>query len=192
MEKATFAGGCFWCIQGVFEELKGVSAVVAGYAGGTGAKPTYEDYAAKGYVEAVQVTFDPSQIAYSKLLDVFWREIDPTDPGGQFADRGPQYRTVIFFHDDDQKRLAEKSKRDLGASKRFAKPIVTEIRSATTFVPAETYHQDFHSKNPVRYETYRCFSGRDQFLDKVWGADRKVPDAKPPAAAAAEALAATN
>jgi peptide methionine sulfoxide reductase msrA/msrB len=181
MEKATFAGGCFWCIQGAFENTKGVKSVVAGYAGGKGARPTYEDYAAKGYVEAVEVAFDPAQVTYHKLLDVFWRQIDPTDPGGQFADRGPQYRTVVYYRGDEQRRLAEESKRALAASHRFSKPIVTEIVAATTFVPAEEYHQDFHSKNPVRYETYRCFSGRDQFLDKAWGKDRAAPEDKPAA-----------
>jgi peptide methionine sulfoxide reductase msrA/msrB len=205
MEKATFAGGCFWCIQGAFEDVKGVKSVVSGYAGGRGRNPTYEDYAEKGYVEAVEVTYDPGKVTYQRLLDVYWRQIDPTDPGGQFVDRGPQYRTVIFYRGDAQKRLAEKSKRDLAASHRFSKPIVTEITLSTTFTAAEEYHQDFHSKSPVRYETYRCFSGRDEFLEKVWGKDsaavakavpaeaaRQVTDEKPAATAAAEKPAPTD
>ena len=126
-EKATFAGGCFWCVQPPFEKLTGVVEVVAGYAGGTGANPTYEDYAEKGYVEAVQVTYDPSKITYEQLLNVFWRQIDPTDAGGQFVDRGPQYRSAVFYPSDEQKQLAEKSKQELAKSGRFDKPIVTEI-----------------------------------------------------------------
>ncbi len=124
MEEAIFAGGCFWCMQAPFEKLKGVSSVVAGYTGGEGKDPTYEDYAEKGHVEAIDVTFDPAQITYSQLLDVFWRQIDPTDAGGQFVDRGPQYRSAIFYHNDEQKRLAEKSKQELAASGKFDKPIV--------------------------------------------------------------------
>ncbi len=172
-ETALLAGGCFWCMQAPFERVKGVTQVVAGYAGGTGKNPTYGDYAKKGYVEAVSVTFDPSQISYPQLLDVFWRQIDPTDPGGQFVDRGPQYRSVIFYRDPEQKRLAEESKQKLEASGRFKKPIVTEILPVTTFTPAEEYHQDFWKKNPARYEEYRSHSGRDQFLDKVWGKERE-------------------
>lgn len=174
METATFAGGCFWCVQPPFEKLPGVSQVLAGYAGGTGADPTYGDYAEKGYVEAVEIKYDPSQISYNDLLNVFWRQINPTDAGGQFVDRGPQYRSVVFYHNDEQRRLAEKSKADLAASGRFSQPIVTEIIPAMTFTKAEEYHQDYHSKNPARYSYYRWRSGRDQFLDKTWGADRAV------------------
>lgn len=177
MEEATFAGGCFWCMQPPFGKLAGVTKVVAGYAGGTGKNPTYEDYAEKGYVEVVQVTYDPSQISYRQLLDVFWRQMDPTDAGGQFGDRGPQYRPAIFYHNDEQKRQAEESKRELAASGRFAKPIVTEIIKASTFYAAEDYHQDYYKKNPIRYEFYRTLSGRDEFLDKVWGRDRHKPAA---------------
>ena len=172
MEQAIFAGGCFWCMQPPFEKLKGVSGVVAGYAGGTGKDPTYGDYARKGYVEAIQVTFDPSQISYSQLLQVFWRQIDPTDPGGQFVDRGPQYRSAIFCLNDEQMRLAEKSKQALAASGKFDKPIATEILAASTFYRAEDYHQDYYLKNPLAYKFYRYRSGRDEFLDKVWGKDR--------------------
>ena len=171
-EKATFAGGCFWCMQPPFEKLDGVVQVVSGYAGGAGENPTYEDYAQKGHIEVVQITYDPSKISYSQLLDVFWRQIDPTDPRGQFVDRGPQYRSAIFFHNEEQKKLAEQSKEALGKSGRFDKPIVTEIIKASAFHKAEDYHQDYHKKNPIRYKYYRFNSGRDQFLDKVWGRDR--------------------
>jgi peptide methionine sulfoxide reductase msrA/msrB len=185
METATFAGGCFWCMQPPFEKLPGVSQVLAGYAGGIGADPTYTDYAQKGYVEAVQIRYDPSQISYGDLLNVFWRQIDPTDAGGQFVDRGPQYRSVIFYDNEQQRRLAEKSKADLADSGRFSQPIVTEIVRATTFTRAEEYHQDYHSKNPIRYSYYRWRSGRDQFLDKAWGADRTVTISRPPQTSAA-------
>ncbi|MGO9567090.1 MAG: peptide-methionine (S)-S-oxide reductase MsrA [Desulfomonilaceae bacterium] len=171
-EKATFAGGCFWCMQPPFEKLDGVVQVVSGYTGGTGENPTYEDYAQKGHSEAVQITYDPSKISYSQLLDVFWRQIDPTDPGGQFVDRGPQYRSAIFFHNEEQKKLAEESKEALGKSGKFDKPIVTEIIKASVFYKAEEYHQDYYKKNPLRYKFYRFNSGRDQYLDKVWGRDR--------------------
>ncbi len=177
-EKATFAGGCFWCMQPPFEKLDGVVQVVSGYTGGTGEKPTYEDYAQKGYIEAVQITYDPSKISYSQLLDVFWRQIDPTDPRGQFVDRGPQYRSAIFFHNEEQRKLAEKSKEALGKSGKFDKPIVTEIIKASAFHKAEDYHQDYHKKNPIRYKYYRFNSGRDQFLDKVWGRDRDKKNMK--------------
>jgi peptide methionine sulfoxide reductase msrA/msrB len=176
MEKAIFAGGCFWCMQAPFEKLKGVSEVVSGYTGGTGANPTYEDYAAKGHIEAIEVTFDPTQITYDQLLDVFWRQVNPTDAGGQFVDRGPQYRSAVFYLDDQQKREAEQSKQKLQATGRFEKPIVTEILSASTFYPAETYHQDYYKKNPIRYKYYRSRSGRDQYLDGVWGKEREVHD----------------
>jgi peptide methionine sulfoxide reductase msrA/msrB len=168
-EKAIFAGGCFWCMQGPFEKLDGVKEVFAGYTDGKGANPTYENYAEKGYVEAIEVTYDPSKISYSKLLDVFWRQIDPTDAGGQFVDRGPQYRSAIFYLDDEQKNLAEKSKEQLAESGRYDKPLVTEISKATAFYKAEDYHQDYYKKNPVRYKYYRYRSGRDEYLKKIWG-----------------------
>jgi peptide methionine sulfoxide reductase msrA/msrB len=177
-DTATFAGGCFWCMQPPFEKLKGVIKVLAGYAGGNGENPTYEDYAKKGYVEAVQITYDPSIISYSRLLDVFWHQINPTDPGGQFVDRGPQYRSAIFFHDEEQKRLAEKSKQDIAKSGRFDKPIATEIIKATTFYKAEDYHQDYYKKNPIRYRFYRYRSGRDQFLEQVWAHDKDPKEMK--------------
>lgn len=168
LSQATFAGGCFWCMQDPFKQLEGVHDVVVGYAGGTGTNPTYQDYAQKGYVESIQITYDPEKITYAKLLDTFWHQIDPTDPSGQFVDRGKQYRAIIFYHDDNQKKEAEKSKATLAASERFKKPITTEIVPATTFYLAESYHQDYAQKNPERYQQYRTHSGRDQFLNKTW------------------------
>jgi len=152
-----------------FEKLPGVTGVVSGYIGGTKPDPTYEDYAASGHIEAVKVTYDSAKITYSKLLDVFWMQIDPTDPGGQFGDRGPQYRSAIFYLNDEQKALAEKSKEALAKSGRFKKPVTTEILRATAFYPAEDYHQDYYKKNPIWYKFYRYGSGRDQFLEKAWG-----------------------
>ena len=172
-ETATFAGGCFWCMEKPFEQLNGVLDVVSGYTGGTGPDPTYQDYAAKRHLEAVQITYDPSKISYEELLNVFWRQIDPTDPRGQFVDRGRAYRTAIFYHDEQQKKLAEQSKEALAKSGKFDQPIVTEIIPATTFYRAEEYHQDFYKKNPGRYKQYRSGSGRDQFLEKAWGRDRE-------------------
>jgi peptide methionine sulfoxide reductase msrA/msrB len=167
---ATFAGGCFWCMETPFEELAGVSAVISGYTGGQVENPTYEQVSSggTGHAEAIQVHYDPSRISYADLLQVFWRQIDPTDAEGQFVDRGRQYRSSIFYHDDEQRRLAEASKQELADSKRFAKPIVTEIVAFERFYPAEDYHQDYHSKNPLRYKYYRWGSGRDQFLEKAW------------------------
>jgi peptide methionine sulfoxide reductase msrA/msrB len=169
---ATFAGGCFWCVESDFEKVPGVLKVVSGYTGGTGDNPDYETYAAKGYIEAVQVFYDPARVTYAQLLDALWRHIDPTDAGGQFVDRGPQYRSAIFYHDEEQKRIAESSKDQLAKSGRFAKPIVTELIKLGKFYDAEEYHQDYYKKNPVRYNYYRWGSGRDEFLDKVWGKDR--------------------
>jgi len=180
MEIATFAGGCFWCMEPPFEKLDGVDEAISGYTGGTGADPTYDDYAQKGHVEAIQVSYDPTRITYAQLLQVFWRQIDPTDAGGQFVDRGPQYRSAIFYHDEEQKRLAEESKRELAASGRFDRPIVTEILPASTFYPAEDYHQDYYENHSIRYKYYRSRSGRDAFLDKAWGKDREVK-LEPPA-----------
>jgi peptide methionine sulfoxide reductase msrA/msrB len=174
METATFAGGCFWCMEEPFDQIDGVSEVVSGYAGGTGADPTYEDYAAKGHVEVVQITYDPSRVTYQQLLGAFWRQIDPTDAGGQFVDRGPQYRSAIFYHDDEQRRLAEESRAQLEASGRFSQPIVTEILPASTFYRAEDYHQDYCRIHPLRYEYYRSRSGRDAYLDEAWGPDREA------------------
>ncbi|HEX3033826.1 MAG TPA: peptide-methionine (S)-S-oxide reductase MsrA [Thermodesulfobacteriota bacterium] len=174
LEKATFAGGCFWCMEPPFEKLGGVIEVISGYTGGHKKNPTYKEVSAggTGHVEAVQVVYDPSKITYAELLDVFWRQIDPTDPNGQFVDRGLQYRSAIFYHKDEQKRLAAESKEELDKSGRYEKPIVTEIIKASEFYKAEEYHQDYYKKNPIRYKTYRYFSGRDQYLEKVWGDDK--------------------
>ena len=174
MEKATFAGGCFWCMVPPFEKLDGVSGVVSGYTGGTGKAPKYGDHAAKGHVEAVQITYDPSRITYSQLLDVFWRQIDPTAVGGQFVDRGPEHGPAIFHHNEDQKRLAEESRLHLAESGRFDAPIVTEVLPASVFYRAGGYHQDYHKTHAIRYQFCRSMSGRDGYLDKVWGADREV------------------
>lgn len=173
LEKATFAGGCFWCMAPPFEKLDGVQEVISGYTGGHTVNPTYQDVTSEttGHVEAIEVTYDPAKVTYEKLLDVFWRQIDPTDAGGQFVDRGPSYKSAIFYHNDAQKKLAEESKKKLAQSGRFAKPIVTEIRPAAPFYKAEDYHQDYWKKNPVRYKFYRYNSGRDQYLKKVWEKD---------------------
>lgn len=178
VEKATFAGGCFWCMQPPFEKLPGVKTVVSGYANGKGENPVYkdQDYAKKGYIEAVQVTYDPTIATYEKLLDVFWHQINPTDAGGQFVDRGPQYRSAIFYNNPEQKTMADKSKDALQKSGRFAEPIVTEIVPLTNFYPAEDYHQDYHTKNPIKYSYYRYRSGRDDFLTKTWS--QKLPETK--------------
>lgn len=169
--KATFAGGCFWCVEADFEKLLGVVKVVSGYTGGTKENPTYEEVSSgtTGHVEAVQVYYDPSKVTYEELLDFFWRHIDPTDPGGQFVDRGSQYRSIIFYHNEEQRRLAERSKEALNRSGRFKKPVVTEIIKFTKFYEAEEYHQDYYKKHPLKYAYYRHGSGRDQFLSKVWG-----------------------
>jgi peptide methionine sulfoxide reductase msrA/msrB len=174
LDKATFAGGCFWCMTSPFEKLNGVHEVLSGYTGGIGPNPTYEDYAAKGHIEAIQITYDPSKISYSALLDVFWRQIDPTDQGGQFCDRGPQYRSAIFYENAKQKRLAEGSKEALEKTARYQKPIVTELIKASAFYKAEEYHQDYHKKNPIRYKFYRSSCGRDQYLSKVWGKEKMM------------------
>lgn len=168
-ETAILAGGCFWCMEPQFEKMPGVKEVISGYTGGRTKNPTYEDYASGGHVEVVEIIYDPAKVTYPQLLDVFWRQIDPTDIGGQFVDRGPQYRSAIYYLNDRQKAQAEKSREGLARSGRFKKPIVTEITKATTFYRAEEYHQDYHKKNPLRYKYYRYNAGRDQFLDKVWG-----------------------
>ena len=171
MITATFAGGCFWCTEADFEKVDGVVEAISGYTGGHIDNPTYHQVSAggTGHVEAVQVIYDPQKITYNELLDVFWRHVDPTDAGGQFVDRGPSYRSVIFYHDDQQKHLAEASKRALEASGRFDRPIVTEIVKLDKFYKAEDYHQDYYKKNALRYKFYRFGSGRDQFLSRVWG-----------------------
>lgn len=171
---ATFAGGCFWCMENPFEKLDGVSAVISGYTGGQKENPTYEDVSSgtTGHAEAVEIHFDPAKISYLELLDVFWRQINPTDAGGQFADRGDQYRTAIFYHDEEQRRLAEESKTALAHSGQFTQPIVTQIVPAAPFYVAEEYHQNYHEKNPTRYKFYRAGSGRDTFLKDAWADDR--------------------
>ena len=167
---AVFAGGCFWCTESDFEKIDGVIEAVSGYTGGKEADPTYRQVSSgsTGHVEAVKIVYDPDRITYAQLLEVFWRHVNPTDDGGQFVDRGPPYRSVIFYADDRQRRLAAASKRQLAASGRFDGPIATEILPLETFYPAEDYHQDYYKKNPFRYKWYRSGSGRDQFLEKAW------------------------
>jgi len=172
--KAMFAGGCFWCMEKPFSELMGVESVTAGYAGGKTEHPTYQNYAAGGHIEVVQVVYDPKKINYKKLLDVFWHQINPTDAGGQFVDRGHAYTTAIFYYNDDQRRLAEASKADLNGRHIFQKSIVTPIIPAVTFWPAEEYHQDYYHKNPLRYTFYRFNSGRDQYLESIWDKKKEV------------------
>jgi peptide-methionine (S)-S-oxide reductase len=165
---ATFAGGCFWCMQPPFEELTGVISTTVGYTGGFKVNPTYEEVSAggTGHAESIQIVYDPSKISYEKLLDVFWKNIDPTVKDQQFCDHGHQYRTAIFYHNDEQKQLAEASKAKVAA--RFG-TVYTEIVSASTFYPAEEYHQDYHKKNPIRYKFYRTTCGRDKRLKELWG-----------------------
>ncbi len=171
LAKATFAGGCFWCMVPPFETLPGVVAVTSGYTGGHTKDPTYEEVSSgtTGHVEAVEVLYDPAKVSYEKLLDVFWHNVDPTTPDRQFCDVGSQYRSVIFFHDDEQRRLAEASEAALEKTKPFKAPIVTKIEMAGAFYPAEEYHQDFYMKNPVRYNLYRTGCGRDARLRQLWG-----------------------
>lgn len=170
-EKATFAGGCFWCMEPPFDKLDGVVSTVSGYTGGTERNPTYEQVSSgkTGHLEAIQVTFDPVRVSYAQLLDVFWKNVDPTQGNGQFVDIGPQYRTAIFYHNEEQRRMALDSRNRLQESRKFAKPIVTDIRPAMEFYQAEEYHQDYYLNNPIRYKYYRWGSGRDQFLEETWG-----------------------
>ena len=177
---ATLAGGCFWCVESDFEKVDGVAKVISGYTGGKSENPTYKEVSAggSGHVEAVQVYYDPGRISYKELLDVFWRHVDPTDPGGQFVDRGAQYRTAIFYHDDEQLETARASKKELEASGRFNKPIATEIIEFKKFYDAEEYHQDYYKKSALRYKFYRYNSGRDQFLAKAWKDDERKPAAQ--------------
>jgi len=178
LEKATFAGGCFWCVEAAFDGVDGVVSAVSGYAGGPEKDPTYEQVSsgATGHYESVQVTFDPKVISYEKLLDIFWRQINPTDGGGQFADRGKQYRPAIFVHDEAQREKAEASKKALEESGKFSDPIKVEILPFSSFYPAEEYHQDYHLKNPGRYNSYKTLSGRAPYIKETWGAEKK--DAK--------------
>lgn len=174
LEKATFAGGCFWCMEPFLEKIKGVKSVIAGYTGGQTKNPTYEQVCSgmTGHAEAVEVVFDPAIVSYSKILQAVWQNIDPTAMNAQFADHGTQYRSAIFYHSAEQKRLAEESKKALAASGKFDRPIVTEIVPASVFYPAEDYHQDYYKKNSLRYNLYHHASGREQFLDKIWGKER--------------------
>ena len=172
VKTATFAGGCFWCVESDFEKVPGVVKVISGYTGGSGDNPVYETYQNLGYVEAVQIYYNPSQVSYDQLVDYLWKHIDPTDAGGQFVDRGPEYRSEIFYHDEEQRKIAEASKAGLIKSKRYDKPVVTQIVKFKNFTAAEDYHQDYYKKNSIRYGYYRNGSGRDKFTEKVWGHDR--------------------
>lgn len=171
LEKATFAGGCFWCTQHAFDKVKGVVSTTVGYTGGSKENPTYEDVSGgtTGHAEATEIVYDPSVVSYSELLDIFWRNIDPTTSNKQFYDSGTQYRTAVFYHNDEQKRLAEASKEKLRKSGRYNKPIVTEITKASKFYKAEEYHQQYYKKNASGYESYKKASGREEFLKKTWG-----------------------
>jgi peptide-methionine (S)-S-oxide reductase len=162
---AIFAGGCFWCVEDAFDEIDGVTETISGYAGGTKPNPNYGDH--EGYAEAVKVTYDPAKVTYAKLLDHFWRNIDPFDPNGQFCDQGSAYQSVVFVGDDEEKALAETTKAEI--AKRFAKPVATEIKPVTTFTAAEDYHQDYHNQNPVSYKVYKFGCGRAQRLEEIWG-----------------------
>ncbi|MEF9438485.1 MAG: peptide-methionine (S)-S-oxide reductase MsrA, partial [Candidatus Mariimomonas ferrooxydans] len=180
LEKATVAGGCFWCMEPPFEKLDSVKEVISGYTGGTGENPTYKEVSSgrTGHAEAVEIIYDSSKITYSEILDIFWRQIDPTDPDGQFADRGSQYRTAIFYHSEEQRKVAEKSKEELSKSGIFQKPVITEITPAAPFYRAEEYHQDYYKKNPIRYKIYRYNSGRDKYLKKKWSGQKKTEKSK--------------
>ena len=178
---AVFAGGCFWCMEGPFEKLVGVSDVVSGYAGGRTVNPTYEQVTAggTGHTEVVRVSYDPAKVSYATLLEIYWRNVDPFDGGGQFCDRGPSYRPEIFVANDEERRLAEQAKANL--EKRFGKPIAVRITTAMPFYAAEAYHQDYYLRNPLRYRYYRSGCGRDNRLDKVWGPEARgdaVPAAR--------------
>lgn len=183
IDTAVFAGGCFWCMESPFETLDGVIAVDSGYTGGHVEDPTYEQvsHTETGHVEAVRVSFDPSKISYADLLHVFWRQIDPTDDGGQFVDRGDSYLSAIFANSDEQRIAAEVSRKRLGESERFDSEIVTPVRDAESFYLAEDYHQDFYKTHPLKYKYYRYRSGRDQFLDEAWGEDRNYTPTTPEA-----------
>ncbi|MGM7680531.1 peptide-methionine (S)-S-oxide reductase MsrA [Cytobacillus sp. Hm23] len=174
-ELATFAGGCFWCMVKPFDEQPGINKLISGYTGGHKENPTYKEVCSEttGHYEAVQISFNPEVFPYEKLLELYWMQIDPTDAGGQFHDRGDSYRTAIFYHTEEQKKLAERSKEDLERSGKFKQPIVTKILPAMTFYPAEEYHQDYYKKNPFRYKMYRQGSGRDTFLKKHWRDTKK-------------------
>lgn len=171
---ATFAGGCFWCMEPPFDKLVGVISTTSGYTGGHKLKPTYEEVCSgtTGHAEAVQVVYDSTQISYAQLLHVFWHNIDPLAVNRQFCDAGSQYRSAIFYHNEEQRRLAEESKQKLEQTRRFGRPIVTEIAAASTFYQAEEYHQDYYKKNPLHYKAYRAGCGRDRRLQELWGEER--------------------
>lgn len=175
LEKATFAGGCFWCMQPFFDRTKGVKKTMVGYTGGHTQNPTYEEVSMgeTGHAEAIEVTYDPKEVGYEKLLNIFWRNIDPTAVNAQFVDHGTQYRSAIFYHNEEQKRLALESKKQLGASGKFDKPIATEIVAASTFYPAEEYHQEYYKKSAFRYQMYSENTGRHEFTEKHWGKEEK-------------------
>jgi methionine-S-sulfoxide reductase len=174
---ATFAGGCFWCVEEAFEKVPGVIRAVSGYTGGKVANPSYEQVMSKatGHAESVQVTYDPAKVSYQQLVDWFWRNIDPVDAKGQFCDKGSPYRSAIYYHDEEQRKIAEASKEAHKASGRFKEPIATEITAAGPFYVAEGYHQDYYKKNPARYQYYKYGCGRAQRLEQIWG-----PPAPPP------------
>ena len=169
--KAIFAGGCFWCVEEAFEKVEGVVSATSGYIGGEAPNPTYKQVSAggTGYAEAVEIVYDPDKVTYQQLLEVFWKNIDPTTPDRQFCDKGDQYRSAIFYLDESQKHLANESKKRVEETKTFAEPVVTQITPATTFYPAEDYHQDFYKRNPVRYKFYKWNCGRAQRLEELWG-----------------------
>lgn len=171
LEKAIFAGGCFWCMEEAFEGVEGVVSVTSGYTGGHKANPDYEEVSAgmTGHAESVEIVFEPAKVNYAKLLEVFWRNIDPTTPDRQFCDGGNQYRSAIFYQNETQKRLAEESKRTVERTKPFKGPIVTQLVPASAFYAAEDYHQDFYKKNPIRYKFYKYNCGRAQRLEELWG-----------------------
>lgn len=171
LAKATFAGGCFWCMEEVYEDLDGVVSATSGYTGGQAPNPKYEEVSAgiTGHAEAVEVQYDPQKISYQRLLDLFWRNVDPTTPNQQFCDHGTQYRSAIFYHDDVQKQLAEESRKAVERTKSFKETIVTQITPASAFYPAEEYHQNFFKKNPIRYKFYKSNCGRAQRLAELWG-----------------------
>lgn len=171
IELATFAGGCFWCMVKPFDRYEGVESVISGYTGGDVPNPTYELVCTEttGHKEAVQISFDPERISYRELVDIFWRQIDPTDPGGQFFDRGSSYQTAIFYHTEEQKEIAEQTKAELERSGKFERPIATQILPAKEFYPAEEYHQDYYKKNPLHYNRYHVGSGRASYKQEVWG-----------------------
>jgi methionine-S-sulfoxide reductase len=171
LKRAVFAGGCFWCMQPSFDRVAGVVTTTVGYTGGDKPDPSYEEVFSgrTGHVEAIEVIYDPAKVAYVQLLDIFWKSIDPTDPGGQFADKGSQYKTAVFFADEDEKRMAEDSRAELAASGKFKEPLATEVRPLKPFYPAEEYHQHYYLKNVLHYKMYKKGSGREDFITRTWG-----------------------